>query len=491
MPSPLYTPVRTHSPSLTNGHSSHHPDNLPSHLFPRSRRSPDSDSIRPSLCRLTSLVSAAVIAALIAYAAYQQLHLHLFTSLPPSSLPLPLPLSLTPLTHAPPALTPSAFLASLPIPTSPLPAACLTMDWPGRFGNNLFQLMFLLTMSSRHHLRPYISRAFTLYDQLTLSMLVPVQPCPTSVILNDGTRLDPPYSTVDEDTVTFQFGNWSDLPPNLHHRITGQGDPRHYSVFYNGWFQNPSAGYDRSVVLQLARPRPDLEAKLVQLWYSLLAGLPPHTLVMALHVRQGDYRDEEDAVFRRIPLPWFYTLLDRLHANSSLLVASLAWQEVERRRLAETALPFIPTTPRFCLPAAGGEEGTVEKPRLCPLLVSDELQMAKQMREAGHVVVTPDDVLCADGVRGEAALALGGSEDVRGVYKDWWFLTRPQVTAISHSSFSYTATLFNEWQGVGHFFWPNGSTHQFERYDPWNSHFYSRMEPWMAREPVPAEPRLW
>ena len=416
------------------------------------RRTFSSSSPSSSLPSLTTsaLLGLSLFLTFLLYSSTQ--HSSLSPALPSTPVPYPAQLSM---------------LRLLDTASSPLPALCLGHDYLGRFGNNLFQLMFLLTMSVKHGLRPYVHRDFMLYNQLVASMFFPGgQPCPVNVWLNDNDRFDPPVRVIREHS-SLSWGAWEAEPPNANRSITGAGNPAYFLVKYDGFFQMPAWGYDKAAVQALLRPRPSLEAKLVQLWYALLAGIPDDVVIMGVHIRRGDYSEDDTSAFRRLPASWYYDLSDRLQRDGTVLRDAHRKQRAERERLAQTALPQIPTTTRFCVDAAH-PPGPV--PRVCMLLVSDDIGTAAEVRADGRLVVTPDDV--TKDLKHVLELVLG-LEEVRSVYKDWYFMSRPLIVAISHSSFSYTATMFSDHDDQAYFFRPNGTTRTLVPYRPWKDHFYS------------------
>ena len=152
---------------------------------------------------------------------------------------------------------------------------CLGHGWFGRFGNHLFQLMFLVTMHGHTPPSPpVVHRVWDNYHTLTLSALYPVQDCPTDVLLNDGrTRITPAVVRIREDA-NLQWEEWAYTHPNANLNVTGGNVPlEQFVAYYDGFFQLPMPGYDREAVLTLMQPRPHVYREMLQLWYAMLAGL--------------------------------------------------------------------------------------------------------------------------------------------------------------------------------------------------------------------------
>ena len=518
-PSHLYSSLSTDADApTTNGHhrnGAHHTDSddaLPSSADPL----PDPDDLpahyQQMRCAVTvlSLVVVALVALLCLALLYAYLGHSSSLTLLTSGNSSPSSPSLAPpsLPTSPAGAAASEYaellrgLTRWDRPGSPLPAVCLGHDWLGRFGNNLFELMFLLTMALRHSMRMYVHVEWANYHTLVVSMMYPVEWCPTEVVLNDASKIRPRTVRVRE-AADMQWGDWANTHPYAANRsVGGGGEGDQVAVYYDGFFQLPMPGYEREAILALLRPRPHVYGKLMQLWYALLVGIPPQTLIVGIHVRKGDYSDDADAMFRRIPNDWFYSLLTRLQANSTLMQDALQQQDAERDRLAPTANHLIPIQPTFCLPTTPSSPSSSSSPspspspspssppstsptspRLCLLLISDEFGSVREdFTNAGYTVVTPHEVTTTYADLFQLAM---GNDEQRWVYRDWWFLSRTHVTAISHSTFSFTSTLFNEHQQTAYFYRPNGTTHTLRRYRPWESHFYSTLGPWMAKVPVP------
>ena len=129
---------------------------------------------------------------------------------------------------------------------------------------------------------------------------------------------------------------------------SGSGSDRPV-VLHRGYYQFHTSGYRpyRDWLTRHMRPKADVEALLLSLWYQLLLQMTADMLLMAVHVRHGDYRDEVGYVFRRIPLQLYYSWIDAWQHNDARYLAlssstphdeikrSMARQQVEQSRARE------------------------------------------------------------------------------------------------------------------------------------------------------------
>ena len=383
------------------------------------------------------------------------------------------------------------------------PAVCLT-SWEGQWGNIVYQLMFLLSYARRHNLTAYVRPAKPRGSNLLwrgfhvtyADELYGTQPCPWKqasavVQVEYGKREDwadsmtvPPLEQREgSETVTVH-----DSSVDSRDHESGGGGHR-LVVLHRGYYQFHTSGYrpHRDWLTRHMRPKADVEAVLLSLWYQLLLQLPPDTLLVAVHVRHGDYTDAVGSEFRRIPLHWYHSWIDAwLQNNASYLSLAnstphdeikrtLAKQQVEQSKarewlhLDDLLHPlYSPTLRTFCRPTNHSTLTTSTSPSsppLCVLVISDDAEVVNAFTARGYATVTPRDVLSYR----SKGVAL--SEELSGWYVDWWLLTRVGVVATSHSSFSYTATLYSAWGDEGSFWRPDASAMRLMQYAPWDSQY--------------------
>ena len=385
------------------------------------------------------------------------------------------------------------------------PAVCLT-SWEGQWGNIVYQLMFLLSYARRHNLTAYVRPAkpkgsspqwhgwhITYVDQL-----YGTQPCPwrqAGAVLQveygkredwgDSMRVPPSEQREGDATLTVHDSSTRTAVDDR----SGSGSDR-LVVLHRGYYQFHTSGYRpyRDWLTRHMRPKADVEALLLSLWYQLLLQIPADMLLMAVHVRHGDYRDEVGYMFRRIPLQWYYSWIDAWQHNDARYLAlssstphdeikrSLARQQVEQSRarertqLDELVQPLYTSSHRtFCRPTNRSSSTLLTppstSPSLCVLVVSDDPHVSEAFNERGYATATPRDVLSF--LSSNTVL----SEEVSGWYLDWWLLTRVGVVATSHSSFSHTATLYNVWGGEGSYWRPDPVAMRLTQYEPWDSQY--------------------
>jgi len=367
--------------------------------------------------------------------------------------------------------------------------------------------MFLLSYARRHNLTAYVRPAHPRgsnplwhgYHITYADVLYGGQPCPWR---QAGSVLQVEYDKRED---------WADamtVPP-LEQREGGATLTVHDSsdvssgtdgrerlvVLHRGYYQFHTSGYRpyRNWLTQHMRPKAELEAVLLSLWYQLLLQLPADMLLVAVHVRHGDYSDKVGSEFRRIPLHWYYQWLDAWLSNDGgylALAGRTPHEELKRvlerqqeeqgrarewLRFDELIQPLFTSPLRsFCRPTnlsssstpTASASSSSSAPSLCLLVISDDPHVATAFNDRGYPTVTPAQLSTLYQSPNTAL-----SDEVSSWYVDWWLLTRVAVVATSHSSFSHTATLYNVWGDAGSYWRPDVVARRLMQYEPWDSQY--------------------
>ena len=382
--------------------------------------------------------------------------------------------------HADRTATLASPLAVLDLSDAPLPAVCMS-GWPSRWGNHIYRTMFLLSAASRHGLHPYLPAWDSGFMGLSAQFF---STCPAAK--NDSSVV---HVLVAEQK---QWGGWFDQHPltNLSgHQIvpaSAASDPLSIAqrgvAVYSGYCQYHHSGFRpyKDVFAAHMRPEARREWALEQMWHRLLFALDDTVLLVAVHVRRGDYGELTDGCFHcRIPVSWYVSWLEQLRANHTLTIngvrssssqlplrRALQSQQAEERQARQTGQSYADP---LVLPPVGACSdlfSLTSSVSVCLLVVSDAIeQVSAEFRAANEHVLTSADVL--------RYLPTGWElDDLAAPHAlDWWLMTRAAMLAVSQSSFSYTASLFSrysEMEGEGHFWRPQADVGAMSAFDPWS-----------------------
>ena len=344
--------------------------------------------------------------------------------------------------------------------------------------------MFILSAAAHHHLAVYVP-VWPGYPQLNLEACYR-QECPQAQ----------PDGSVVHVTVPFQteWGAWFEHhalndptfldvnPPGAAANASRQG-----VAVYQGYFQYHAAGYRpyEALLRSHVKLRPALESVLEALWAEVLYAVPDDVLVVGVHLRKGDFRDGPNCVFCRIPTWWYYQWLRRLRANDSSAQRALQHQQLYEdtamRAQGFTNATRPPPRHRLCDDAA--TRPTVGGVRLCLLVTSDEVELSViEFRVRNETAIPARDVVKL--MPKEVALQFSELPDF---LLDWWLLTKVAMLAVSHSTFSYTAALFNVHGGAGSYWRPDPDTKTVEEFQPWDTRYNHES---FAHLPYQQEPPL-
>ena len=351
------------------------------------------------------------------------------------------------------------------------PALCVA--WQGRWGNHVYQTMFILSAAARHPtLVPYLE-PFTGSELLQMTDRYP-RGCPQPG--RDGQRRPSKWNV--------DWGEWFDLDP-----LQGAKAGEEHVVVYEGYFQYNHSGYlPYRPLLQLhMRPKPVIEALLEAVWFNFLLSLPDDVLVVGVHIRHGDYAEKDCHPYCRVPVPWYIHWLRQIRADPAVVDASgrrplqAAWEAQRankeaarlRYRQPSNAVDFFASLPASTLcegpntsTSTSTSTSTLSSVRVCLLLATDDVAaVTAEFRAAGEAVTSPADVVRA--APSQAAL----SGEVTDFFVDWWMLGQCSLVATSHSSFSYTAALFNSYQERGSYWRPDPVLKGISSFLPWHSQY--------------------
>ena len=236
-------------------------------------------------------------------------------------------------------------------------------------------------------------------------------------------------------------------------------------------FQYDSALYAPSLRLlkEYMRPTAQLVPLLSRIHQQLLSEYCHRALVVGVHIRRGDYSSDVGAAFRSIPVQWYIDwVMDIKQHPERLLRPARQQQDAACGATTEQQQS-----------AGSGDEVVI-------LLISDEpVQVAAEFAAHNLTVITSQQLM-----RQSLGPFLALAPLVSSWYYDWWLFGQLHVTATSHSSFSYTATMFNSLltdhllsqpsesasaQRVTarpYFFCPNSTTLSLTEFDPWHVAYY-------------------
>ena len=310
--------------------------------------------------------------------------------------------------------------------------------WRGRWGNHVYQMMMGVKFAFQHRMRLHLPAATEAVPRVRLFNL----PCP-----NDNEQFvmggDPGW----QETHGAGKPVWYDLDPAA--RIHNVSD---YHYYLDGFFQYPSHLYapHRQAIRELLTAEPDLLQFLQTMRSRVLASACAHSLVVAMHVRQGDFPNPATADYSvsqpiAIPPSWYLRWLQNFSSNASELQRAKRWQDRDCPVPLQAAAAPIP---------------------VALFLASDNATLAGYFRQHGYQVTTMVELLeDAFHTRWVTLRALD--------YADWWMLGRFRVLAVSHSTFSITASMQSPYADSGEalFFVPDVQTLALAPFDPWNYHY--------------------
>lgn len=180
----------------------------------------------------------------------------------------------------------------------------------GRFGNMIFQYMFLKTYCRRHGLDLQIppwpgNRLFGTQDPPVTRKLT---------VLREKDKED-----ADEGVI-----------PHTH--------PPFINCDFRGWFQYHTSYYrpDRDYIRSLFQPVPQLAEALQTDWTD---ANPANRPLIGIHIRRGDYGKDRQGYFWRTPVRWFIEKLWELRARPEL-ESSLVYIATEEPVLVRRFLHF-------------------------------------------------------------------------------------------------------------------------------------------------------
>ena len=219
----------------------------------------------------------------------------------------------------------------------------------------------------------------------------------------------------------------------------------------DGFFQYPTHLYapHRTAIRELLVPEPQLLQLLQSLRTRIFSSFCSHSLLVAMHIRQGDFPNPATADYSvlqpiQIPPSWYLRWLEQFRANSSEVQRAKRWQD------------------RDCPVRLQEPEPGASTP-IAIFLASDNASLASVFRQQGYAVVTLPELVTQ--TYGSSWMTIRAAD-----YADWWMLSQFRVLATSHSTFSLTASLQNPHADSDEalFFVPDFPTLALAPFQPWN-----------------------
>ena len=231
------------------------------------------------------------------------------------------------------------------------------------------------------------------------------------------------------------------------------------------------------------RPASDLSTDLDRVFSHLLSLYCHRALIIGVHIRRGDYSSDAGAAFRSIPVQWYIEwVMDMQQHPERILRPAREAQDRACRAAGQ------PQQQRQEVRSEGSSRPGDE---VVMLLISDEPEsVAAEFVAHNLSVVTSRQVM-------EQALGpfLTLTPLVSSWFFDWWLFGQLYVSATSHSTFSYTATMFNSLLTTAilehssesntsvvntaqsppqppFFFCPNSTTLSLTAFNPWHIAYY-------------------
>ena len=352
-------------------------------------------------------------------------------SSPQPQQPPPPPASLT-AAALPPSAAAEDLLALVAPGTSPFNSSVCLHGYGGRFGNHVYMLMMAVKVAFHQRLQLHLA------------------PCPYASVLSQHQRFTKPCPV---HTASYSLGDaqwnggerwWDD---DVRSRVS---NPALFHLNIGGYFQYPSWVYasHKREIRQFFAPQGALLSLLQKLKAAVLSRHCARSLVVAMHVRTGDFATADKVDYKvlnpvQIPVAWYLDFLRRFTANSSSLRQAKQWQD--RDCPAPLQLPY--------------------QDRVTVYLATEGDMPGQALRAAGYEVVTVQDAVAAS-LEPYTALSPGDM----GFFPDWWLLSQFRVLVAGHSSFSLTASMQSPYYDSGEalFFWPDAATLRIAPLDPFN-----------------------
>ena len=339
--------------------------------------------------------------------------------------------------------------ASAPTVSASPPSVCV--ETKDRFGNQIYELMMGVLYAVKHRLRLYVP------DVRVLLMFPTLQrfhaPCPI-----DSPPLLIPMSAA-QTREPFGGGWYNEDPRNRSAATT-------FHVVLQGWFQYHTSIYQpfEGEIRALFQPDPRLVTALALLFDDLLQSLCAQSLLVAVHVRRGDFRavfgdPTNSDPFKQLPTAWHLDWLRRLRTNDS----EDTLRHAKRLQDQDCRVPLASLS--------------FDSRHLVLLVISDEPAVVDDFRHGGFSVVTTTEIV---------QRVFGNWTALQGLaaafYADWWLFGRSRVQGASHSTFSLTAALLSPHSSLLHkndqvqafFFRPSPEVGGLVAFDPWDFHYDHR-----------------
>ena len=303
--------------------------------------------------------------------------------------------------------------------------------WNGRWGNHIYMMMMGVKLAFEHRMQLHLPAETDAVPRLRMFS----SPCPAG----------------NEELLMGGNPGWRD--PRW--KVDPRARVRNASDFHfvvNGFFQYPTHLYapHRTAIRELLVPEPQLLQLLQSLRTRIFSSFCSRSLLVAMHVRQGDFPNPATADYTvlqpiQIPPSWYLRWLEQFRANSSEVQRAKRWQDRDCPVRVQEPEPGAPTP-------------------IAIFLASDNATLARLFRQQGYQVVTLAEAV-AEQLGSWVTVAIRAQD-----YADWWMLSQFRVLATGHSTFSLTASMQNTHGDSDEalFFVPDVQTLALAPFQPWN-----------------------
>ena len=347
------------------------------------------------------------------------------SSLPSSSLPA--------------ALRPLAFNRTSVLPPHLLTApshVCIPTFGNGRWGNQVFIITMGVFYANLHHMALHL-------PPMSIGHLFQHYAAYNTTCRNTTHAV-----RFQEEDDSHDFWRLDPYPPAAREANDS------ITVRIEGYFQYHTLVYApvRWQMQEMLRPMEEVHQQLMRLRDALMERQCQRGLIIAMHVRRGDFSADNPEFVpwnpKAIPVAWYTTWLQGIVSTRDFAEASRAQQE-------ECSARFPQSPPPASLSS------------FSVLLMSDELDRARvelQAADAGLAVVTTPELM----KEGQFHMLQWAVDEA---YIDWWLLGHVYMMATSHSTFSLTAAMFNPLQERAKYYRPQEKALGLEAFEPWNFYY--------------------
>ena len=178
---------------------------------------------------------------------------------------------------------------------------------------------------------------------------------------------------------------------------------------------------------EYVRPADELAVVLDRVHSHLLSHFCYRALMLGVHIRRGDYSSDDGAYFRSIPVQWYIDWVEDMQLHPERV-----FEPAQQAQDGECTGAGQPVKRVESLTRAADNDVVL-------VLISDEADRVAEEFAAHNLSVLTSRQLLEQAVGPYLSL----TPLVTSFYFDWWLFGQLHVSATSHSTFSYTAAMFN------------------------------------------------